>query len=152
MLYWESIHVTLQRAANMEIKLSSESRISEVKDSFHREFPFLKLEFFNPLANENERFHIRNLITDEYRMLGEIAGMQKPGYVRIYEHRTVAEVEHCFRDCFGLYVQVFRKSGDQWIETTSTDSRTLAEQNKEGEEKSVPLKIERSEEDIHEQA
>lgn len=135
----------------MEIKLRNESPIAEVKEAFHQKFPFLKIEFFNPLADAHERFQAHNVITDGQKRLGEIAGMHKPGYVRIHEYRTVAEVEHCFSECFGLFVQVFRRSGSNWIETTGTDGRTLAEQNKEGEEKSRPFRPEREEEDIHEQ-
>jgi hypothetical protein len=33
---------------------------------------------------------------------------------------------------FGLCVQVFRKSGNHWIETSLTNSWTLEQQNREG--------------------
>jgi hypothetical protein len=37
----------------------------------------------------------------------------------------------------GLYVQVFRKSGKVWLETTATDNWSLYKQNEEGQELSV---------------
>lgn len=135
----------------MEINLRNESHIAEVKDAFHQKFPFLKLEFFNPLSDESKRYHVSNMVTDGQTRLGEIAGMNKPGYVRIHEYRTVADVEHCFRDCFGLHVQIFRKSGGNWIETSNTDQRTLAEQNLQGQEKNSRFIPDFSPEDIHEQ-
>jgi len=46
---------------------------------------------------------------------------------------TVAEMEERFRDIYGLGVQVFRKSGTIWLETTVTDGWTLEDQNKQGE-------------------
>jgi hypothetical protein len=135
----------------MEINLRNESRIAEVKDAFHKKFPFLKLEFFYPLADERKRYHANNVIKDAHTNLGDIAGMNKPGYVRIHEFRTVADVEHCFGECFGLYVQIFRRSGGSWLETTDTDKRTLAEQNQLGREKSQAFIPVISTEDIHEQ-
>ena len=38
---------------------------------------------------------------------------------------------------FGLSAQVFRLSGDVWLETTSTDNWTLEEQNSTGQEAAV---------------
>ena len=38
-----------------------------------------------------------------------------------------------FGEVYGLGVQVFRKSGNVWLETTVTDSWTLKEQNDQGE-------------------
>ena len=41
----------------------------------------------------------------------------------------VAELENDFSGQFGLQVQVFRKSGEVWLQTTKTDNWTLIEQN-----------------------
>ena len=46
---------------------------------------------------------------------------------------TVNELEQRFSDVYGLGVQVFRKSGNVWLETTVTDGWTLEQQNKQGE-------------------
>lgn len=138
-------------ANSMEINLHNESFIADVKNTFHKRFPFLRLEFFYPITDERKRYRADNMITDANTRLGEIAGMNKPGYVRINEYRSVGEVEHCFRDCFGLYVQIFRKSGTCWIETLHTDELTLAEQNQLGMEKEAPLHVKYEEEDIYEQ-
>lgn len=135
----------------MEINLRNESLIAAVKEAFHDAFPFLKLEFFYPIPDPGKRYYADNIIKDGQTRLGEIAGMNKPGYVRIHEYRTVADVEHCFRDCFGLHVQIFRKSGDNWIETSNTDHRTLAEQNSLGREKDRPFTPAVLTEDIYEQ-
>ncbi len=45
---------------------------------------------------------------------------------------TVSEVEQGFETLFGIHTQVFRKSGRLWLETTSTDSWSLKEQNEVG--------------------
>ena len=46
---------------------------------------------------------------------------------------TVIDLEKKFREVFGLGIQVFRKSGKAWLETTLTDNWTLEEQNRQGE-------------------
>jgi hypothetical protein len=50
---------------------------------------------------------------------------------------TVEELEKSFLVKFGLNVQVFRKSGKSWLETTITDKWTLEKQNTQGEELDV---------------
>jgi hypothetical protein len=44
----------------------------------------------------------------------------------------VSELENLFEDKFKLSVQVFRKSGKSWLETTFTDGWSLKKQNQEG--------------------
>ena len=46
----------------------------------------------------------------------------------------VNELEKIFKDRFNLAVQVFRKSGNLWLETTMTDNWTLQQQNNHGGE------------------
>jgi hypothetical protein len=46
----------------------------------------------------------------------------------------VVELECLFEDQFGLFVQVFRRSGNLWLETTVTDSWSLQKQNEQGKE------------------
>jgi hypothetical protein len=135
----------------MKLKLSNNSRLSEIKEIFHKKFPFLILEFFNPLANEEEKLAKSNLIVDETKTLGEIAELNKPGYVSINEYQTIAAVEHCFKNCFGIDAQVFRKSGNNWLETTSSDEHTLAELNEKGADAEKPFQPEYIPDDIQEQ-
>ncbi len=52
----------------------------------------------------------------------------------VSEDQTVLEVEQFFKLHFNLNAQVFRKSGNNWLETTLTDSWTLKKQNQEGME------------------
>jgi hypothetical protein len=45
---------------------------------------------------------------------------------------TVADLEFRLEKEYGLHIQVFRKSGNIWLETTATDNWTLDRQNQEG--------------------
>ncbi len=44
----------------------------------------------------------------------------------------VRTLENVFYETYGLKVQVFRLSGNIWLQTTSTDEWTLHEQNRKG--------------------
>ena len=48
--------------------------------------------------------------------------------------------EKIFKDQFSLAVQVFRRSGNLWLETTMTDNWTLRQQNEHGREISTDNK------------
>lgn len=68
------------------------------------------------------------------KTLGECRTIHKKGQITITPNMTVNDLEQCFSDIFGLGVQVFRKSGKVWLETTVTDGWTLEEQNNQGKE------------------
>ena len=54
---------------------------------------------------------------------------------------TVAELEGKFRNEYGLEVQVSRKSGLLWLETTMTDNWSLEKQNEHGRDISLTPKV-----------
>ena len=47
---------------------------------------------------------------------------------------TVETLESMFEDEFGLHVQVFRKSGETWLQTSVTDHWTLEKHMKIAQE------------------
>ena len=53
---------------------------------------------------------------------------------------TVNQLELLIFSKFGLAAQVFRKSGNVWLETSATDNWTLLQQNNEGAELSTQIK------------
>jgi hypothetical protein len=55
------------------------------------------------------------------------------GQMNITPAMTVTELEQEFEKIYGLHIQVFRKSGQVWLETSVTDGWTLDMQNKQGE-------------------
>ena len=58
----------------------------------------------------------------------------KEDIIEIEERMKVSELEKLFKDKFKLAVQVFRKSGNLWLETTMTDNWSLLQQNNHGRE------------------
>jgi len=59
----------------------------------------------------------------------------------------VNELEKLLKDEFSLAAQVFRKSGNIWLETTITDNWTLNQQNSHGKELSEERIVDNKPED-----
>lgn len=54
--------------------------------------------------------------------------LTSPCNIDLRADMKVMEVEKLFEEQFGLHVQVFRRSGKIWLETSKSDHLTLAEQ------------------------
>jgi hypothetical protein len=119
----------------MKIDLNENRQISALQEQFNQEFRYLKIEFFrNPhLACGGSLPEDR---IDPEKHLHEVRQVVGKGELEITPQTTVAEMESKFRLLFGLNVQVFRKAGKAWLETTATDSWTLEKQNQFGQEAS----------------
>jgi len=116
----------------MKIELSVDNTILDVQEAFHRVFPYLKLEFFNHKHGEYEGSVAQDRIRDTNRTLGSIEGNPHSGVLSIEPEMPTWQLEHLFEQEFGLHVQVFRKSGTLWLETSRTDDLTLDMQNAKG--------------------
>ena len=79
----------------------------------------------------------KNLIIPDHKTIGECRRIHKSNSINITPGMKVNKLEKIFLEEYGLSVQVFRKSGRVWLETTMTDDWTLAEQNRQGEELST---------------
>lgn len=124
----------------MEIVLTYQETVKDIKKQFSCVFPYLKLEFFcEPhVAGQGSPFV---KMVPPSTLLGEICGILREGEITIKPEQTVKEVEQTFQNRFGLPVQVFRRQKEVWLETTSTDYLTLAEQNEMGHRASeVPMR------------
>lgn len=117
----------------MNLHIAPERLISEIQKDFNCAFPFLKIEFFNNKSFSRSEFSVKQIIPHN-RKLGDGNLSLKDGTIEIEEDMKVNELENLFRDKFNLAVQVFRKSGNLWLETTMTDSWTLLQQNNHGRE------------------
>jgi hypothetical protein len=118
----------------MLLSIYPEKKISEVQKEFSEEFPFLKLEFFKNGMTRKESYPA-HLQIPQSKMIQEAWNLKRgEGKMEIKEEMTVAELENLFMDRYNLSVQVFRRSGNIWLETTMTDNWTLRQQNEHGKE------------------
>ena len=107
--------------------------ISAIQKEFNDKFPFLKIEFYEKKHAIGEGSEKTEKI-DPGKIIAEVRSKHNTGDLSINGHLKVKSLEKHFADDYGLSVQVFRKSGDLWLQTTSTDEWTLSDQNEHGQQ------------------
>ena len=115
----------------MNIIIKDNLTINDIQKEFEEKFHFLKLMFFKKSHHENEGSAKKDLLLGTTKLTNI---RHKNGKIAVDEDTTVTELESLFKEHFDLNVQVFRKSGKSWIETTVTDKWTLKKQNDQGRE------------------
>lgn len=105
-------------------------QLKEIKEAFSSKFPHLRIEFYSKSHQEGEGTDASAIYDDNLRLL-DIRKEGQMGEVSIHGNLKTASLEKIFSDEFGIHIQVFRKSGNVWLQTTVTDDWTLSEQEKE---------------------
>jgi hypothetical protein len=122
--------------------------IRSVQKQFNDLYSYLKLEFFRQAPVSGAGNTKNKMFTYDMKLM-DIQSTQKSGEVNVAKQTLVSELENEFENKFGLYVQVFRKSGRIWLETTATDNWTLEQQNEEGKSLDEHLNIQPENPDEH---
>jgi len=117
----------------MEITINDQRKIFAVQKEFSDMFPFLKLEFYSK-SNKGGGAPSTKLMKHISKSIAECRTIHSPGNLTIHPHMTVGELEQGFRDVYGLSIEVFRKSENNWLGITETADWTLEKQNSEGSE------------------
>ena len=103
--------------------------IGEVQKRFNSLFPYLKLEFYKSIQDikNGMRMNEKKSIADGQQII-----IDKK--LDISPAMSVRALEKSFKDEFTLIAQVFRRSGNIWLQTTITDDWSLWHQNEHGKE------------------
>lgn len=120
----------------MELIIRPESRISDLQTGFTAIYPYLKVEFFR-LIITTEKFAPRRQRVEGFVPVKKFCILLEPNQFPLDKTRTISDVEDNFRQVLGLATEIYRKSGQQWIETSLTEDWTLEHQNLEGEQMST---------------
>lgn len=116
----------------MMLRITPTRLISEVQTEFSHTFPFLKLEFFqNKRRLQNTRQEIK---MSPASRIGDCQSFISEGEIEITKKMKSRELEQKLKEQFGIIAQVFRRSGNLWLQTTMTDNWTLEKQNEHGME------------------
>jgi hypothetical protein len=115
----------------MKIVIDDDRKIHVLQEEFSTMFPWLKLEFFSRPHNAGGASPKKEMVPSS-RTLGQARTIHDSGTITVTPSMTVTALEQAFREIYGLSVQVFRKSGKSWLETTVTDGWTLEHQNTQG--------------------
>lgn len=120
---------TNQKSYRMVI--NEDLSLSAIKAEFNSFFPFLKIEFFKAPHKIGEG-SAKTLLYSDTRSIKDCRIRQVNGNYDFSDDLPVSAFEERFLHEFGLSVQVFRKSGNVWLETSATDAWSLKQQNQEG--------------------
>jgi len=115
------------------MNINKNTTTAEVVESFVSAFPYLKLVFYK---KSHKHFH-GSQKEDEIKenvVLETLNEKIKEGKIEWKGDMSVDKLETLMEKSFGLHVQVFRKSGDIWLQTSKTDHWTLDDQNRNGAE------------------
>ena len=123
----------------LKILISDEIKLIEIQKDFNSYFPFLKLEFFK-VPHKIGEGSAKNLLLDSNKLVRDVRSNRPASHLEFRDEMTVNQLELLIYSNFGLAAQVFRKSGNVWLETSATDNWTLLQQNNEGAELSTQIK------------
>ena len=117
----------------MKIMINDHRKIFTIQKDFNDMFPYLKIGFFSK-PHKAGGGSSKKTMKQPSKTLGQCRVIHNKGTLTITPHMTVADLEQNFNDVYGLSIQVFRRSGNVWLETTATDNWTLEDQNLQGKE------------------
>lgn len=115
------------------MNINTNTTTAEMIESFVTDFPYLKIVFYKKSHDHFHGSQKKDEITENVS-LGSLNPNLQDGKVEWRGDMSVDSLESYMEGSFGLHVQVFRKAGDIWLQTSKTDHWTLDEQNKNGAE------------------
>ena len=113
----------------MFIEVKPEMMLKDLKKQFHNYYPQLKIEFFNQSASAGGHNSKDQMLSND-TLISSLTG-DRQGTIEFSGETSVRQFETLFSETFQLNVQVFRKSGIVYLETTNTDDWTLDQAHKE---------------------
>lgn len=116
----------------MKLNIAGAVTIAEIQKVFNDEYPYLKLVFFTRPHRAYKGSNAKFMIQERTCPLSELTALKREGELHLEAEMPVWQVERLFEEEFGLHVQVFRKSGSVWLETSVSDSLSLEQQNDKG--------------------
>jgi len=114
----------------MKLHIKKSGTISDIQKEFAGHFPYLRIDFFR-LPHADKKLSPKSEKLDKYTPVGQMVKWNDDRIIEINEKMTINRFESLMEQ-LGMFVQVFRKSGRVWIETSYTDDWTLERQNEEG--------------------
>lgn len=108
------------------LHINKQTTLTDLQDWFRDSFPNLKIEFYDHSHDKGEGSGPSELLADLNKLVSPNGNPEVE--LTIFDDYSTNLVEHIFRTKLHLNVQVFRKNGDKWIQTITTDNWTLKEQ------------------------
>ncbi len=116
----------------MNINISREVLLSEIKKEFTNTYPYLKMDFKIP-ENKIPK-HSGNKGSVRELSVGDILNNNPEGTITIEDDNSIKSIAQIFLDHFGIETMFYRKSGNLWLEIKLTNEWSLKQQNQNGME------------------
>ena len=113
----------------MILSINDNILVNHLREHFAKCYPGLKIEFYKTKHKGKIDEKDVDLITANMPV-GTIRKKGLSGDYKIYSFYSVSRVENELHDIYGLNAQVFRNENNAWIQTSTTDHFTLAQQMK----------------------
>lgn len=115
----------------MKLQIDKDTKVRDVQKQFAEEYPFLKIEFYKRPHIESELSSVKDRIPPN-EIISKVSNYKGKKSIDINQQRTVADLEAAVYKKLGIGMQVSRRMGTTWLETSLTDNRTLGAQNEQG--------------------
>jgi hypothetical protein len=122
----------------MKLHIEKTSLIKDIQIEFNSIYPYLKIEICKYRSDSPRENKVNAVKDNMVECIGSRETFSKSTSIDVDGQRTVSQLEHDFSTTLGLSVNLFRKSGKMWIQTTLTNNWSLKKQNEEGEFMSSP--------------
>lgn len=111
--------------------IKDSKNIQQIQDEFNELFPGLRIKFYMKAHDHHEYSSIADLFGNDAK-IGDIRKVHNEEELSLHPSSTVSQIEKTFKSKYGLNVQIFRKSKENWLQTFATDDWTLEKQNSKG--------------------
>ena len=112
----------------MILEIDEITTIGELQRHFSASFPFLKLAVCKNVSMINDANKCIE-IKDSDTLINTLRTKHREVFLEIHYWQKTGTIEKLFLHKAALHVQLLRKQGEHWIETSGTDELTLEEQN-----------------------
>lgn len=120
------------------MKLTKKSTVQDIFDQFNAQFPYLHLEFYD---HENGIDQTLSHQVSHQTLLEDLNSELIDTVFVVSPEMTVSDFEKMMKDKYQLFIQVFRRSSDIWLQTSATDHWTLEKQNGKGHRSTLTYDI-----------
>jgi hypothetical protein len=125
----------------MEITINDQRKIFAIQKEFNDMFPFLRLDFYAK-SNKGGGAPAKKMEKHISKSIAQCRTTHSSGHLTIQSQMTIGELEQGFRDVYGLSIEVFCKSADEWVAAIGARAdETLEKRNAEGKEANKIYKI-----------
>src|SRR6478736_6778696 len=98
----------------MEIEINNYRKILSVQDAFTSFFPFLHLGFYERPGKQGQLS--KRIVQNTQKTIGECRSVYNAGLISISRKMNISELKQKFREGYGLYIDVFKKTGNSSLD------------------------------------